>query len=187
MLAPALGYVFDPKWIWPHESILSILWKFVLANRLPGHLVANQVNAKVDPYEGVLPSRAFVDVRKLSDTLGISTRFLRRTLLAGTEHRQCCSSFRYCRLCSGLGYHSVLFQRPGESICPVHKVPLETTCRSCGREASYLINACILESPFRCCFCRSRFGSSFSISNPRPFRREGRIAIIRRGIARGLE
>ena len=35
---------------------------------LPGHLVANQVNAKVDPYEGVLPSRAFVDVRNLSET-----------------------------------------------------------------------------------------------------------------------
>jgi hypothetical protein len=187
MLAPALGYVFDPKWIWPHESILSILWKFVLANRLPGHLVASQVNAKVDPYEGVLPSRASVDVRKFSDTLGVSTRLLRRSLLAGSEHRQCCASFRYCRLCSGLGYHSVLFQRPSESICPVHKVPLETTCRSCGRATSYLINACILEAPFRCCFCRTRFGSPFSISNPRPFRREGRIAIKRRGIARGLE
>jgi CheY-like chemotaxis protein len=47
-----------------------------------------------------------------------------------------------------------------------------------------VINACILEAPFRCCFCRSRYGSAFSISNPRPFRREGRIAINRRGIAR---
>jgi hypothetical protein len=143
MLAPALGYVFDPKWIWPHESIMSILWKLVLANRLPGHLVANQVNAKVDPYEGVPPSRAFVDVRRLADTLGISTRLLRRSLLAGSEHRQCCTSFRYCRLCSGLGYHSVLFQLPSESICPVHKVPLDTTCRTCGQATSYVINACI--------------------------------------------
>jgi hypothetical protein len=68
-LAPALGYVFNPKWIRPHESIVSILWKFVLANRLPGHLVARQASADVDPYEGVLPSPAFVDIRRLSHML----------------------------------------------------------------------------------------------------------------------
>src|ERR1700712_5050230 len=48
-------------------------------------------------------------MRKSSNTLGISTRLLRRSLLAGAEHRQCCSSFRYWRLYSGLRYHSVLF------------------------------------------------------------------------------
>jgi len=187
MLAPALGYVFDPSWIWPRESIVSILWKFVLANRLPGHLVANQVNAKVDPYEGVPPSFAFVDIRRLSSTLGVSVRLLRRSLLAGSEHRQCCANFRYCRSCSSLGYHSVLFQRPSESICPVHKLPLETECRRCGHETPYVINACILEAPYRCDFCRARYGGPFSISNPKPLRREVRIAIIRRSIARGVE
>jgi hypothetical protein len=187
MLVPALGYVFDPKWVWPRESIMSILWKFVLANRLPGQLVVNQVNAKVDPYEDVIPSLAFVDVRRLAHTLGVSARVIRRSLLTGSEHRQCCSSFRYCRLCSGLGYHSVLFQWPSESICPVHKVQLEATCRSCGQEITYVINACLLESPFRCCFCRRRYGSPFSISHPRPLRREGFIAINRRSIARGVE
>jgi hypothetical protein len=122
--------------IWPRESIMSILWKLVLANRLPGHLVANQVNAKVDPYEGVPPSFAFVDIRRLSSTLGVSVRLLRRSLLAGSEHRQCCENFRYCRSCSSLGYHSVLFQRPSESICPVHKLPLETECRRCSVSVS---------------------------------------------------
>ena len=50
MLAPALGYVFDLKCVWPHETMLSILAKFVLANRLPGHPVASQVHAKVVKY-----------------------------------------------------------------------------------------------------------------------------------------
>jgi hypothetical protein len=185
-LASALGYVFNPKWIWPHESIVSILWKFVLANRLPGHLVARQVNADVDPYEGVLPSPAFVDIRRLSHMLAISPRIISRSLLAGSEHRQCCSSFKHCRFCSGLGYHSVLFQRPSESICPFHKVPLDGTCRACEREIPYVINASILEAPIRCPSCRTRYGSSFSISNLRPMRREGRIAIHRRCIARAV-
>lgn len=119
--------------------------------------------------------------------LGVSVRLLRRSLLAGSEHRQCCENFRYCRSCSSLGYHSVLFQRPSESICPVHKLPLETECRLCGHETPYVINACILEAPFRCDFCRARYGGPFSISNPKPLRREVRIAIIRRSIARRVE
>jgi hypothetical protein len=73
-LVPALGYVFNPKWLSPHESIVSILWKFVLANRLPGHVAAHQVNANVDPYEGVVPSLDFVDIRRLSQMLAISSR-----------------------------------------------------------------------------------------------------------------
>jgi hypothetical protein len=185
-LVPALAYVFNPKWVWPHESILSILWKFVVANRLPGHLVAHQVNANVDPYEGVLPRLHFVDIPRLSQMVAISPRVIRRSLLAGSEHRQCCSSFKYCRLCSGLGYHTVLFQRPNESICPVHKIPLGMACRTCGLESPYVINASVLEMPFRCPACRSRYGSSFSISNLRPMRREGRIAIHRRCIARAV-
>jgi hypothetical protein len=153
---------------------------------LPGHLVAHQVNANVDPYEGVLPRLHFVDIPRLSQMVAISPRVIRRSLLAGSEHRQCCSSFKYCRLCSGLGYHCVLFQRPNESICPVHKIPLGMACRTCGLESPYVINASVLEMPFRCPACRSRYGSSFSISNLRPMRREGRIAIHRRCIARAV-
>ena len=186
LLAPAFGSVFDPRWI-RRGYIMSILRKFIFANRLSGHLVGNQVNAKVDPYEGVPPSFAFVDIRRLSSTLGVSVRLLQRSLLAASEHRQCFENFRYCRSCSSLGYHSVLFQRPSESICPVHKLPLETECRRCGHETPYVINACILEAPFRCDFCRARYGGPFSISNPKPLRREVRIAITRRSIERGVE
>jgi hypothetical protein len=164
---------------------MSILWKFVLANRLLGYLVLDQVNARIDPYEGVIPSLAFVDIRRLSHALGVSARVIRRSL-AGSEHRQCCSSFRYCRLCSGLGYHSVLFRRPRESICPVHKLPLKSTCHSCGRETPYVIIARTIEVPSRCYFCGTHCGGLFSIPNPGPLRREGRIAINRRSIARGV-
>jgi hypothetical protein len=39
-LTPALGYVFNRKWLEPCESLVSILWKFEKANALPGHVVA---------------------------------------------------------------------------------------------------------------------------------------------------
>ncbi|SOE97716.1 hypothetical protein SAMN05414139_10874 [Burkholderia sp. D7] len=137
-------------------------------------------------YEGVLPSPAFLDLRRLLHMLGISPLMISRSLLAGSEHRHCCSSFKHCHFCSAPGYHSVLFQRPSESIRPFHKVPLDGTCRACEREIPYVINTSILEAPFRCPCCRTRYGSSFSISNLRPARREGRIAIHRRCIARAV-
>jgi len=69
--------------------------KFARVNRLPGHPVANQVDAKVDPYEGVPPSFTFVDIRRLFSTLVVSVRLLQRTLLAGSKNRQCCENYRY--------------------------------------------------------------------------------------------
>lgn len=33
-LTPALGYIFNVRWLLPGESIVSILWKFARANGL---------------------------------------------------------------------------------------------------------------------------------------------------------
>ena len=35
-LAPSWGCVFDPGWLDPYESVVSMLWKFVWMNRLAG-------------------------------------------------------------------------------------------------------------------------------------------------------
>jgi len=42
-LAPSSGYLFNPKWVSPHESIVSMLWKFGRANTLPGHVLITQI------------------------------------------------------------------------------------------------------------------------------------------------
>jgi hypothetical protein len=42
-LRPAFGYVFDKRLLAPHESIVSILWKFARQNGLPGHLITAQI------------------------------------------------------------------------------------------------------------------------------------------------
>jgi hypothetical protein len=49
-LSPSLGYVFRLQWLDPHESLVSMLWKFAWMNRLPGHTVATQVAMRtIDP------------------------------------------------------------------------------------------------------------------------------------------
>ena len=64
VLSPALGYYFKACWLGPHESILSILWKFARANSLPGHVVAALLRGQIDPYERVEPTRTCVDLRR---------------------------------------------------------------------------------------------------------------------------
>jgi hypothetical protein len=54
-LTPALGYLFDRKWLYPYESLISILWKFEKANALSGNVVARLLGPDVDPYEGLVP------------------------------------------------------------------------------------------------------------------------------------
>ncbi|BFG80251.1 hypothetical protein PTKU46_82850 [Paraburkholderia terrae] len=56
-LTPALGYVFRRSWLYPHESPISILWKFETANALSGVVAARLMGLDVDPYEGVVPRR----------------------------------------------------------------------------------------------------------------------------------
>ena len=48
-LTPALGYVFDKKWIDPRESLVSILWKLKVANALSGVAVMRLVRLDIDP------------------------------------------------------------------------------------------------------------------------------------------
>jgi hypothetical protein len=86
-LTPALGYVFNRKWLDPCESLISILWKFEKANALPGHVVARLMGPDTDPYEGVVPELGMVDIDRLHDTLAVPTKTLRAARCA----LRCCS------------------------------------------------------------------------------------------------
>ena len=62
-LTPSFGYVFDPKWLDPFESIVSILWKLAKMNRLSGQAITTQLaKSDIDPYEGVAARRSEVDL-----------------------------------------------------------------------------------------------------------------------------
>jgi hypothetical protein len=180
-LTPALGFIFDARWLLPGESIVSILWKVVRANGIPGHALIRMMGADIDPYEGVEPLRGAVDMKHLSHTLLLPGKMLRASLLDVRQRGRHHPVFRYCRRCMLLGHHSVMYQMSGENRCPAHRQKLETVCEHCGRETPYILNASLVGSPYRCAQCGDLYANrSPPAFAPKPaMRKDHRIAIAR--------
>lgn len=186
-LTPALGYIFDKRWLDPCESPVSILWKFETVNALPGTVVARLMGPDIDPDEGVMPQLGSVDLVRLRRTLGISIASLEIALLHPSQRRRYSLLVRYCRSCIARGYHGVIHQMLTFHNCPAHYRPLETACRRCGYEAPYRVNVLLLESPYRCAFCGSSYGGDGWLPDrARPMRTKHRIAFTRRYYERHL-
>jgi len=77
-LTPSLGYLFNNKWLYPCETLISILWKFERANALTGIVVARLLGTEIDLYEGVVPDRGSLDLHRLRDEFGLPRETLRR-------------------------------------------------------------------------------------------------------------
>ena len=178
VLSPALGYYFKPCWLGPHESILSILWKFARANSLPGHVVAALLRGHIDPYEGVEPTRTCVDPRWLRASLQLPATTLRRALMSSARYRASSRTFRFCPGCLSRGYHCVAHQCERLQHCPLHGRLLECACRCCGNAVPYPLSAFLLDSPYRCPHCKSLYGNTnFSINSIRPFSNKTRARL----------
>ena len=188
-LTPALGYLFHRKWLDPYESLVSILWKFEKANGLSGSVVAHLMGPDVDPYEGLVPELGAVDIDRLHGALGLPKTTLRDALLAPTERRRFCATFRHCRRCIAHGYHSVVHQVDTVYRCPAHHDMLESACRKCGYEVPYRVNVQLLETPYRCSQCRESYGGhGWRPTEARPMRAGYCKALARKyvGCALGL-
>ncbi|WP_243468903.1 hypothetical protein [Paraburkholderia sp. PGU19] len=184
-LTPALGYVFRRKWLYPHESLISILWKFEKANALSGAVVARLMGPDVDPYEGVAPRRGIVDVDRLRENLGLPGKLLHSALIEGTERQRYSDAFRFCRHCLTLGYHSVVHQLESLSQCPAHHGILESRCRRCGHETPHRISVRLLEARYRCANCLAPYARyGWTPYNAQPMRPEHRKAFTRRYLER---
>lgn len=179
-LAPALGYYFSSKWLDPYESLISILWKFEKANALPGIVVARLLRPDIDPFDGFAPHSGEVDMGRLQDVLGLPTKALRAALLERPERRRYSEVLRYCRHCMARGYHSVLHQIESVKRCPAHRCALESICRRCGRQALHHVGLQLLESPYRCPYCREWSGGhGWCPNKARPMQLQQRRAFTR--------
>ncbi|MCY1219163.1 hypothetical protein D9M68_07230 [compost metagenome] len=186
-LTPALGYVFDKKWIDPRESLVSILWKLKVANALSGVAVMRLVRLDIDPYESLPPQRGFIDVVRLNEALGLPTKSLHMALIEQTNQRRYSEVFRYCHFCMVRGYHSLLHQLETASRCPAHRCPVESACRQCGHQAPYCLNVQLLEAPHRCAHCHAFYGNgAWRPDRPRPMRPDQRKAFARSYFEQGL-
>ena len=154
-LRPSHGYIFNRRWLCPHETILGIAWKLARMNALPGHIVAKQLALRpIDPYEGIPPTDSHVAVSLLARTFAIPGKALADGLHKTDGGQQRHDHRRLCTACMALACHGVMHQRIGASRCPWHGVALEEHCRGCGAAAPYRLNAMLLGSPFRCAECR---------------------------------
>lgn len=159
-LTPSFGYVFKRQWLDPHESIVSILWKFARMNGLSGQAVATQVaKTTIDPYDGIEPKRDTVDIRRLSPVLGLRLKQLRASLIPRSLEHISSRYFRYCSRCLERGYHGVLHQLEPLQLCPMHGSWLQTDCRNCHQPSPYRLNARLLDTPFRCGNCRQLYAN----------------------------
>jgi hypothetical protein len=180
-LTPSFGYLFNPKWVGPHESIVSMLWKFGQMNALPGHVLTTQIARNtIDPYEGVAARPSEVDMRKVQRALGVSLRVTRASLLPESLQRTGSPWSRYCRKCLSSRYHGIVHKLERVGRCPVHGCVLEVACCHCGERAPYRLNALLLGGPYRCGSCRELYVSYLlSLSSLRPPGRKACTAITR--------
>ena len=177
-LTPAMGYVFNPKWVDPCESLVSILWKFARANAVAGQVTARLMGPDIDPYEGVAAHSDLIDVRRLRRTFDLPPKALRGSLIPAAHKNRCSGCLRFCRRCMARGYHSVVHQFDCVEVCPAHRFPLESACRQCGYEAPYLINVQLLEAPYRCAHCRWNYGTrSYSPASHQRMTKSERVAM----------
>lgn len=181
-LSLSRGSAFNPKWLMPEESLISILWKFACANVLPGDVLVHLISPCVDPSEGVAPLRDDIELARLCRILRLPEGVLRMSLLDAAHPDRPHRVFRHCRLCAAHGYHSVLYQLEEEDRCPAHHELLDTRCLHCGSETPYIVRANVIEAPFRCLSCRSHFSyGRLSLRSTAPaMRRHDRLAISRR-------
>jgi len=181
VLMPAMGYLFQPAWLDPQESIVSILWKFARMNLIAGHIMAGQLPVNpVDPYEGISACRRHVNIRHLHHMLGLQMKLLRCSLLPETLHAISSPYFRYCTCCMRRGYHSVLYQIENVIHCPIHDTILSTACRICGQKARYQLDAQLLDTPFRCSHCRHYYATCAPrFLDKKPLKLKWRVAVTR--------
>lgn len=180
-LAPSWGYVFDPEWLDPYESAVSMLWKFVWMNRLAGHAVVERVaRHTVDPYAGISMSGQELNAKYLAHTLRIRLQTVRESIPDPTPGRGVFPVLRYCKRCMARGYHSVVHQFGNVLLCPIHRTPLETQCRNCSATSAYRLNANLLDAPFRCTNCRQEYAASWrGFGRRRRLQLHERIALTR--------
>jgi hypothetical protein len=175
-LRPGAALFFNPRWVDPYESLVSMLWKFAWINGLDGKTVVGCFAARsVDPYEGVEASSAELDVRKIASSLRVTQKTVHAAL--GRAGRKGSALLRFCPQCMLRNYHSVVHQFDYEAQCPVHRSVLREACPQCARTTPYRIDARTFDAPFGCPLCRRRHAPSSNFVNRRPMPKRALVAI----------
>ena len=96
-LSPSHGYIFNRRWLCPHETILGIAWKFARMNALPGDIVAKQLALRtINPYEGIPPTAGHVAVSVVARAFAIPRKTLKDGLCGTDGGQKMHDQLRFC-------------------------------------------------------------------------------------------
>lgn len=159
-----MTYVWKSEWIWPYESIWSIIEKFKYANSLCNSDIYKLVRARAPRNTFYIYSSMYASINTVEktafieligdDIFTITANQLKE--LMGPLYNICdirkymLQEWRYCPKCIKSGYHSMYHQLSFFDRCIFHDIKLKTKCPSCQTEYSYVMKYKGNEQAFRC-------------------------------------
>lgn len=161
------GYCWRPEWVYPFESLRSLLSKFMLLNHI-GVTELNRVfcykspvNCRTSLLNGnrsLLNSSIFnncIDPSVLKGVLGLSDEQLTFSVIESYTYYESYwrNEFRFCPSCLGAGYHSPFHQHKMFNKCPIHGDELKTCCIKCNAVLPYEFGRLAVRHPYECTTC----------------------------------
>jgi hypothetical protein len=175
-------YWFDRRWLYRYETVVSLLWKFARVNGVPGLTMMQQLAPHLtDPYEGISPFDAQLQIRPLAKMLNMGTR---RVLASLETQAHTAEGFQYCPSCLAAGVHGLMHQRHGSQRCSAHGRALRSRCPRCDVPINYRLTPSLLDAPFACPACNGSLAGKFwSPSRPLQLNLRHRVALTRSWIS----
>lgn len=161
------GYCWRPEWVYPFESLRSLLSKFMLLNHI-GVTELNRVfcykspvNCRTSLLNGnrsLLNSSVFnncINPSVLKGVLGLSDEQLTFSVIESYTYYESYwrNEFRFCPSCLGAGYHSPFHQHKMFNKCPIHGDELKTCCIKCNAVLPYEFGRLAVRHPYECTVC----------------------------------
>jgi hypothetical protein len=102
-----------------------------------------------------------VDVPKLAQLCHTTEEVIAQGFVFGNfpaQPSECARVLRYCPECLRRGWHFALYQLKFISLCPIHQLPLQESCTTCGRRVPYQLTTAVFDAPFQCSHCQADLG-----------------------------
>lgn len=161
---PPPGWTWRDDWYSGVDSAYSLLMKFAMLNALSAREIAKIFISEKCGRRSAICGRPDVDLRsanvfdldemqqifRLHQTQ-VRSAFLEEILTEGRLRSS--ETLRWCELCLQRGFHSAVFQVSMAAYCPIHRVPIRSTCSCCNFEIPYRLRTDIFSRPFACPQC----------------------------------
>lgn len=148
MMTPLVQkYTWRESWVFPYESLWSMVNKFGKLNWVSGYEIQNLFRLKNEPknryaeYDGFslwnFHAASGFDVEKIGQALNLTKKQIREGITTSLIPKRElpwlfeAKRLRYCPRCISVGYHSFFHQFKDVKVCPIHDIELVERCPCC--------------------------------------------------------